>query len=439
MNRATGTRRTLLRTAAALSGGALLAACGQSAAGDKPAANLPPVNLTWGQRAEPQYVSKEQLVIDIYKEKRPHVTIERVAGITTTTLLATLAAGTAPDTAWVEGADMPNVVTLGALVEVTKYWARDAKEINKDDFYPPVMDDVTWQGKLWGTSFGTAPHQPVYNKDAFTRFSLPTPGELAEKGQWTFDAMVDLTRRATNRDGGGRPIQYGMLPLTNLVGTVMWLRSNGGDVLNADRTQVTLDTPTNAETIQSLVDLRWKHRVWPTADEIAALGQQRNIQSGAIGMEWFWHGGANNLRDTNAFEWDVVPNPKGKVAATAVVKGNGEVILKGSKQEEEGWQWIKHIASKEGDAALVKSGRTIHRRKSTEALFNKEFHPPAGTKWIVTAYNQGKILPLVPAWTEFNRIWNETMAPVWNNAVTVRSALTETHRQMQAAMAATTR
>jgi len=57
----------------------------------------------------------------------------------------------------------------------------------------------------------------------------------------------------------------------------------------------------------------------------------------------------------------------------------------------------------------------------------------------VTAYNQGKILPLVPAWTEFNRIWNETMAPVWNNAVTVRSALTETHRQMQAAMAATTR
>ena len=103
--------------------------------------------------------------------------------------------------------------------------------------------------------------------------------------------------------------------------------------------------------------------------------------------------------------------------------------------EEEGDEADQDCA----DEQPAKKKKKRHRRKSTEALFNKEFHPPAGTKWIVAAYNQGRILPLVPAWTEFNRIWNEVMAPVWNNAATVRSALTETHRQMQTAMAATAR
>ncbi len=429
-------RRRVVRYLPAAAGGvgitAALAACGGAAQPPAGTKTLAPVTLTWAQRAIPEYIPKEQPVIDGFREKRPHVTVERVAGFDTTKLLASLAGGSAPDTAWVEGADLPNVASKGGAVEVTGYWKRDAREIDQDDFYPPVLQDVTWQGKLWGTSFGTAPNQPVYNRELFARSALPSPGELAEKNQWTWDALADVTRRLA---ADARFRQAGVLPSVSLVGIMPWLWNNGADLFNAERTTVIVDSPAAADAVQFLVDLRWKLRAWPAAAEIDdLLAPSKDLKSGALGIEWLWHGGANNLRDVVQFDWDVAPNPRGARGAVAVVKGNGECILKGSKLEEEGWQWIKHIASKEGDAALVKSGRAVHRRKSTETLFNKEFHPPAATKWVVAAYNQGRVLPLVPAWTEMSRVWGEAMAPVWLNQLGARAGLAEAQRRLQAAL-----
>ncbi len=84
--------------------------------------------------------------------------------------------------------------------------------------------------------------------------------------------------------------------------------SNGGDWTNADRTEVTVDTPEFAEALQTFADLTNVEGVTPSASDAATLDTYQRWMAGSIGFFPVgpWDVSVYNELD---FDYDLIPWP----------------------------------------------------------------------------------------------------------------------------------
>lgn len=93
-----------------------------------------------------------------------------------------------------------------------------------------------------------------YNKTLIQKFGLEDPYELQEKGEWTWDKFLAMTKAAT-KDG-----VFGVTPYDTASSlTLPFIYSNNGSVTKDD--QITFEEPEALEAIQFVSDLYNVHKV----------------------------------------------------------------------------------------------------------------------------------------------------------------------------------
>ncbi|HEV2124201.1 MAG TPA: sugar ABC transporter substrate-binding protein [Chloroflexota bacterium] len=429
------TRRHTLRRAAAVASvgvAGTLSACGaagQEQAGAPQGQAAPQAQLkkgatvTWAVDSGPTRTPLRQDQTKLFKDKFPDINVEFVEGATGTEKLQTLfAAGTPPDLFRQETAGMAHFASRGQAASLDAFLKRDKYDLS--DFFPAAWELWKWKGKYYGVPF-LGIRLAFYNRSLIQQSGGKTPPASWRDNAWTWDAFLEASKKVS-RQG----TRWGADLGTGRRDWQPWVWNNGGDLFNADGTQVLLDQPAAVESIQFLTDLIHKHRVAPTADELKEAGGRGGVfQAGNL---FLYHSPVNNIatnRDKAGFDWSItgLPKGKGKVAYSSG-GGVGWFLANDSKVKDETWELMKVLASKEGVRMEAERGEAPPSRRSIakEPAFISPPEPPKGDmKVVVDALEAMHLETALLNGVEIDRILDEELKPVWAGQKTAREALAQ--------------
>ncbi|MDQ6421863.1 extracellular solute-binding protein [Paenibacillus sp. LHD-117] len=192
---------------------------------------------------------------------------------------------------------IPKMVSEGYIRNID-----DLVDMNDQNWNQIMLNYGKYNGKQYSfTDKDNNGHGFFYNKTLIQRNGLEDPYELQEKGEWTWDKFLEMTKAVT-KDG-----VFGVAPYdtpTSL--TIPFLYSNNGFVTKDD--QITFDSPESLEAIQFVSDLYNTHKV---------VGGSW-VEGTALfypGYRW----AAYDFNGTMADDWGYVFFPKGPKADNYVV------------------------------------------------------------------------------------------------------------------------
>jgi multiple sugar transport system substrate-binding protein len=423
------TRRTAALAAAATP--VALAACGPSGA---PAGgeSLPPRAkgpvtiqvMDWGT-PEHDEVNKR------FTQANAHVTVVRMTPTAGQErhlkFETTLAAGEPPDLFWMDAGRTGDFREKKILRLLDPLIKRDKFDIQ--DFFPAAQSIYQFQGQNWGVLFDVAPWLLVYNKTLFEQKAVKPPTET-----WTWNDLREAMLRLTS-GGTGEDATFGGA-FSRRWATQTFVYQNGGKVVDDLFTpaRLLLDTKEALEGINFHVDLYVRHN--------AAVEDKE--KTGGFTAGQLWEGGRLGLNFTSIwshrkwtqtlpFDWDQMPPQQQKQRAT-IVSSAAYIIPQLSKFPEEAWGLLKQLNGREAHTLFAGTGTIMPGRRSvtlSDAFL--KVPKPANMRAFVQIMDYAKPPQLVhPLENDFRKLWDTSMAPVWEGRQAASTAMTEMARQANA-------
>ena len=224
--------------------------------------------------------------------------------VTLQKIQASKLAGTLPDVAVTEISSVPVLGALGAAQPVDELIASSGGKQFLDRFWPSMLLNCTYGGKVYGVPFQRSTPVMYYNKDAFAEAGLDP-----EKPPVTWDELTSVAQKLTKHDGE-RTTRWGIeLPLE----AFNWFYyavtyANGGETLTADGTKVLWDQPKNVEALQFWHDLVNEYKVTPAYTPWNDGPQE--FAAGKTAMVWHSTGSQAFMRQNVKFHWGLGRIPK---------------------------------------------------------------------------------------------------------------------------------
>jgi multiple sugar transport system substrate-binding protein len=378
------TRRTILATGGAAWGAALLSACGGTQSGSDSTAAAPAgkpkagTTIVYWNDQSGQYPELMTRWATSFQQQTG-VKVEATGGIAEyeNKLSAALAGGTPPDVYRYlqENVPLPAALEQNRLLKLDPYVKRDKYDLA--DFRKDSITLYQWKGNLLGLPRDYGLQLVYYNTEMFQKAGIQPPPASWEDKTWTFQKFLD-SAQALMRSGGA---QYAVYVNRGARPWASWVYSNGGSIVkkNADglSTEFALGEKNAVDAMQFVQDLIYKHKVAPQPGEEASIGAvAQALQNGRIGMR-FGNPSDNNQMRTSGIPYDVAPFPIGPSGTRRGVGGGGSGwgIMGPTKQPEEAWAFLQHIASKQAELDEVAIGQTTPAR--TSVVTGKEYLDPA--------------------------------------------------------------
>ena len=355
-----------------------------------------------------------------------------------TKLQAAVSGGKVPDVFYIEQANLQSYVHSGVLMDITELV--DESDVDLDNIWPFGVDSYRFDGTLQGTPEGklyglpkdVGPFAFGYNKTMFEEagLELPSPDQ-----PYTWDEFVDITEKLTvDKDGDGALDQWG----TGL--NVMWnlqalVWSNGGDWTNADRTEVTVDTPEFAEALQYFADLTNEYGVTPSSSDAATLDTYQRWMAGEIG---FFPVGPWDVSVYNdlPFEYDLIPWPAGATGDPATWVGSlGIGVSATSGNPSASVELVTYLsADREAQETLVEAGIQVPNLidMAEEWAAEPDAEPANREEFLNIVRETGRPMPAAftygAAW--YDELWTN-IQPVLDGTQTAEDYLAEVQPRMQ--------
>ena len=227
-------------------------------------------------------------------------------------------------------------IDLYELIEQDVIVAWDDVATTPDDkawlkaFYPALMMNGTYKGKVYGIPFQRSTIVLYWNKEAFKEAGLDPDRPPAN---WT--EMVQMASKLVKRDAAGNVTRWGvMVPST---GYAYWMfqafaRQNGQDLMNRDGTQTNYAHPDVIAALQYWRDLGVKHKVMPEGTvEWGTLRQA--FTEGKTAMMWHTTGNLTAVKDSAKFPFGVAMLPASKQRGSPTGGGNFYLFKKTTPEE----------------------------------------------------------------------------------------------------------
>ena len=224
--------------------------------------------------------------------------------VTLQKIQASKLAGTLPDVAVTEISSVPVLAALAAAQPVDELIdSSDGKKF-LDRFWPSMLLNCTYGGKVYGVPFQRSTPVMYYNKDAFREVGLDP-----EKPPVTWDELISVAQKLTTRKGE-RTTRWGIeLPLEAFNWFYYALTyANGGETLSTDGTKVLWDEPKNIEALQFWHDLVNKYKVTPAYTPWNDGPQE--FAAGKTAMVWHSTGSQAFMRQNVKFHWGLGRIPR---------------------------------------------------------------------------------------------------------------------------------
>jgi len=398
--------------------------------------------MGWGGTEEDGGV---RAAIDAFQKEEPSI---KVTWIQTPDaeyaqkFLASIAAGTAPDTCFTGSADYRTYIRDGILMDITDHLQSDPLLSAKDYFIEPQETDrCTNDGKWYGIgSCWVAPHI-YYNADLFEQEGIDPPSNDPAEA-WTWDQFVTAAKQLTVDTAGKHPDDAGFDPDSIDRWGAHWptwwipihslIASNDGLWIDPDTGLLALDKPEAVEAIQAIADLMLVHHVMPQGSAMESLGMSNDqmLGNGKLGMA---------IDGSWALSWMHKIDPK---LGTAVLPGlkhtatnmqaHIHTALAASKNPEEAWRWVRFLSTPFYQTQFCKIGLWL---PSQSALMTPEgldtwitegVHPE-GYEKIVTEFvpKYGQVLYQPIGWAEADAVVTPALDGVWTGDMTAEAAMAD--------------
>lgn len=166
-------------------------------------------------------------------------------------ITAAILGGTAPDVIDVD------ITFMGSLVRrnlLTPFTEEELADVDVSDFVAGVWNANIYNNTVYGMPNRSSTYAWLYNKTIFDKAGVPYPTD-----DWTVQDFMDICAKLSEASNGEYYPYCGSLSPTDpsnfntSFDFILW--GNGGDYMNADYTEMTLDTPEGIKSIQQYMDL----------------------------------------------------------------------------------------------------------------------------------------------------------------------------------------
>jgi multiple sugar transport system substrate-binding protein len=268
-------------------------------------------------------------IVNAFQAANPNITVqvETVPYADYFTKLQTsVAGGTAADAFELNYENFVTYAKNGSLAEL--------KDVDGSVYKKSLYEAFNADGKQYGVPESFSNVVLFYNKALFKKAGVAEP-----TAEWTWKdeqaAAAELTDKGAKIWGDYQPVSYNEFYKV--------LAQNGGEFLNADRTEATFNSPAGVEAAKFLIGK--VGTTMPTEADGAGTPDfdSKLFKSGKLAM---WHTGIwmfSAMADA-PFEWDVVVEPGNTKKASAMFV-NGLVVSAASKNAEAAQKWITFLAS----------------------------------------------------------------------------------------------
>lgn len=340
------TRRRFVAGGTTVAGGGLLAACGAAttAPATKAAAATGGIELMW---------SNEQSTLDFlnadwipnFKKENPQadVTITVVPGSWDDLfqkIQVTTAAGTPPSLSRGKDYFTGDMAALG-LTEPLDPWLKGQKEVTPEQYLPTVWGNINYKGSLIGLPLYTFVRPLYYNVGLMREAGLMQGDKPLVAETW--QDWARMARQLTQPSKGIWGTQ--LYAYTGEDGTTAWVNyliQSGGQLINAERTKYTFNSPAGIEALQFLVDLTVKDRASRGPNDTNPDGVRKVGMWNAVG-DGKYNRYAQNIPELQ-YTLTMVPRNKNR---GVIARGQGLYMMKAAKNKEGTWAFMRFASRDE--------------------------------------------------------------------------------------------
>jgi len=252
-------------------------------------------------------------------------------------------------------------------------------------FYPALMMNGTYKGKVYGIPFQRSTIVLYWNKDAFKEAGLDP-----NKPPASWNEMTRMGEKLVKKDASGNVTRWGVeVPST---GYAYWMfqafaRQNGQDLMNREGNKTNYDSPDVIAALQYWRDLGAKYKVMPEGTvEWGTLRQA--FTEGKTAMIWHTTGNLTAVKDTAKFPFGVAMLPASKQRGSPTGGGNFYLFKKTTPEERQAaLKFVKFMTTPERAADWsIATGYVATRPDAYETAKLKEY--AAGFPQAVVARDQ---------------------------------------------------
>src|SRR5687768_16095086 len=212
-------------------------------------------------------------------------------------------------------------------------------------FYPALMANGTYKGKVYGIPFQRSTIVMYWNKDAFKDAGLDP-----EKPPATWGEMTQMAAKLVKKDASGNVQRWGvMVPST---GYAYWMfqafaRENGQDLMNPEGNRTNFAHPDVVGALQYWVELGRRQKVMPEGTvEWGTLRQ--DFVEGKTAIMWHTTGNLTAVKDNAKFPFGVAMLPASKQRGSPTGGGNWYLFKKSTPAERKAaFEFIKWVTAPE--------------------------------------------------------------------------------------------
>jgi multiple sugar transport system substrate-binding protein len=291
--------------------------------------------------------------IQRFDEKQDDYTVQHIVvpwGDIRNKVLAATAAGNPPDVyrgwAWIVGDDAP----IGGLTDLTPY-VEATSNFNADDIWPATLEQMKYDGKVYGMSISTMVQLFFYNMDRMQEAGISTDTLPTDLEGWEEigEKLYELSGNSIDKVGFSPWIPF-YLPMA-------WGATRGMTFWNADEQKVEIDMDKGVDMLNWHKGYADKYGAEELQAFMSAYGGNnfgRNTPEGVYYtgrlalwavQTWLFNDMKEYGPDVN-FDVTKMPSPKGTEGAMpGDLVANMYLVPKGAKQPEGGFQFGHFMGS----------------------------------------------------------------------------------------------
>jgi len=463
-------RRHFLKLSSFTLTGAALAACvptggaqPEAGAGSESAAAGEATTITYLIRSDIGLKMQEwtEQAVAEFEEMHPEIAVETIGvpwGDYNAKLLAMYAGGTPPEVSANYAAGFPTFYANDAILPLDDFIQADDTDISV--IAQQARNAVTREGQLWALPLAHLPTVVFYNKALFDEAGVDTPPVDWEDMSWTTDEILARAQAIAHDVDNPSEAVWGLIFGTGQLGVFSWLWgidpfSGASDPAEAEAyrtgivTEAHFDDPQMVDFIQWVRDLTYEHGVSPRPSDTDALSQTVGwpLMSGRIAMAINGLWAVQNFREVEpSWEWGIGAFPYGPAENNITPLFNDSWMLgANSGNPEAGFEFLKYLGLENGARlyAEITGFFPAHTENysiwfdSTMEIPNLALSRAELEQVILSAFDHGFVTPgkTLDSYPEWNQVFNQTTAPIWNNEVSVAEGLQNVQQQFETTIA----
>jgi multiple sugar transport system substrate-binding protein len=257
---------------------------------------------------------------------------------------------------------LDDYVTVSPVVSEEKYFAQD-------------WEEMFWGGRQMLAPFDNSPATIWYNKDIFDEAGVDYPPD--QFGGWDWMGFLDTAIKLTQGEGAERI--FGWTGERRWVYFLPWVWSNGGWILNEEKTKCVINMPETVEALQWAADLIHEHKIQPLAAELTQGGNSAMFYMGRAAMAQKGTWWAIDLKAQEGLNWNVAPMPDGAAGVWTRNPLDAWGVWNGSQHKDAAWQFVEFLSSYESLELLTLAGLSVSNKEVLSDVFTSQ--EPADVDW----------------------------------------------------------